>query len=147
VFKGMFDAGPLPDKLWLNMAYTFNDFRFDNDATFGNNLLPGAPRHYLRAELLYKHANGFYLGPNLEWVPEAYYVDSANTLKTEPYALLGLKAGVDNGGTYSGYIEARNVLDTRYIASASILNQATATSPLFEPGTGRAIYAGVKARW
>ncbi|WPO41646.1 TonB-dependent receptor family protein [Tardiphaga sp. 42S5] len=147
VFKGMFDAGPQPDKLWLNMAYTFNDFRFDNDATFGNNLLPGAPRHYLRAELLYKHANGFYLGPNVEWVPEAYYVDSANTLKTEPYALLGLKAGVDNGGTYSGYIEARNVLDTRYIASASILNQATATSPLFEPGTGRAIYAGVKARW
>ncbi|KAA0072696.1 TonB-dependent receptor [Tardiphaga sp. P9-11] len=147
VFKGMFDAGPQPDKLWLNMAYTFNDFRFDNDATFGNNLLPGAPRHYLRAELLYKHANGFYLGPNLEWVPESYYVDSANTLKTEPYALLGLKAGVDNGGTYSGYIEARNVLDTRYIASASILNQATATSPLFEPGTGRAIYAGVKARW
>lgn len=147
VFKGMFDRGPLPDKLWLNMAYTFNDFRFDNDATFGNNLLPGAPRHYLRAELLYKHANGFYLGPNVEWVPEAYYVDSANTLKTEPYALLGLKAGVDNGGTYSGYIEARNVLDTRYIASASILNQATATSPLFEPGTGRAIYAGVKARW
>ncbi|WP_441243728.1 TonB-dependent receptor domain-containing protein [Tardiphaga sp. 768_D3_N2_1] len=147
VFKGMFDAGPQPDKLWLNMAYTFNDFRFDNDATFGNNLLPGAPRHYLRAELLYKHANGFYLGPNVEWVPEAYYVDSANTLKTEPYALLGLKAGVDNGGTYSGYIEARNVLDTRYIASASILDRATATSPLFEPGTGRAVYAGVKARW
>ncbi|MES2029044.1 MAG: TonB-dependent receptor [Pseudomonadota bacterium] len=147
VFKGMFDAGPQPDKLWLNMAYTFNDFRFDNDATFGNNLLPGAPRHYLRAELLYKHANGFYVGPNVEWVPESYYVDSANTLKTEPYALLGLKAGVDNGGTYSGYIEARNVLDTRYIASASILDRATATSPLFEPGTGRAIYAGVKARW
>jgi len=39
------------------------------------------------------------------------------------------------------------VLDTRYIASASILNLATAASPLFEPGTGRAIYAGVKARW
>jgi iron complex outermembrane receptor protein len=147
IFKGMFDAGPQPDKLWLNMAYTFSDFRFDNDATFGNNQLPGAPRHYLRAELLYKHANGFYVGPNVECVPESYYVDSANTLKTEPYALLGLKAGVDNGGTYSGYIEARNVLDTRYIASASILDRATATSPLFEPGTGRAVYAGIKARW
>ncbi|OYU91355.1 MAG: TonB-dependent receptor [Bradyrhizobiaceae bacterium PARB1] len=147
VLKGMFDASAQPDRLWLNMAYTLNDFRFDNDAIYGNNLLPGAPRHYLRAELLYKHANGFYLGPNVEWVPESYYVDSANTLKTEPYALLGLKAGVDNGGTYSGYIEARNILDTRYIASASILNVATATSPLFEPGTGRAIYAGIKARW
>ncbi|WP_398475010.1 TonB-dependent receptor family protein [Tardiphaga sp.] len=147
VLKGMFDAGPQPDRLWLNMAYTLNDFRFDNDAIYGNNVLPGAPRHYLRAELLYKHANGFYLGPNVEWVPESYYVDSANTLKTEPYALLGLKAGVDNGGTYSGYIEARNIFDTRYIASASIINQAAANATLFEPGTGRAIYAGIKARW
>ena len=147
VLKGMFDASAQPDRLWLNMAYTLNDFRFDNDPIYGNNVLPGAPRHYLRAELLYKHANGFYAGPNVEWVPESYYVDSANTLKTEPYALLGLKAGVDNGGTYSGYIEARNILDTRYIASASILNVATASSPLFEPGTGRAIYAGIKARW
>jgi len=147
VLKGIFDAGLQPDKLWLNMAYTLNDFRFDNDPLYGNNLLPGAPRHYLRAELLYKHANGFYIGPNVEWVPESYYVDSANTLRTEPYALLGLKAGVDNGGTYSGYIEARNILDTRYIASASIIDKATSASPLFEPGTGRAFYAGVKARW
>ena len=88
-----FQRGPAPDKLWLNLAYTFNDFRFDNDATFGNNLLPGAPRHYLRAELLYKHPTGFYFGPNLEWVPQAYYVDSANTLKTEAYALLGTEDG------------------------------------------------------
>jgi iron complex outermembrane receptor protein len=147
VFKGLFDASTAPDRLWLNMAYTLNDFRFDNDAIFGNNQLPGAPRHYLRAELLYKHANGFYIGPNLEWVPEAYYVDSANTLKTEPYALLGLKAGIDNGGPYSGYIEARNILNTSYIASASIIDRATAATPLFEPGTGRAVYAGIKARW
>ncbi|MET0220417.1 MAG: TonB-dependent receptor [Tardiphaga sp.] len=147
VLKGLFDRSPAPDKLWLNMAYTLNDFRFDNDATFGNNLLPGAPRHYLRAELLYKHANGFYVGPNLEWVPQAYYVDSANTLLTEPYAILGLKAGVDNGGPVSGYIEARNIANKAYIASASIIDRATAASTLFEPGTGRAVYAGVKYRW
>ena len=147
VMKGLFAVGEQPDKLWLNMAYTLNDFRFDNDAVYGNNLLPGAPNHYLRAELLYKHANGFYIGPNLEWVPESYYVDSANTLKTEPYAIWGLKAGVDNGGTYSGYIEARNIANTAYIASASIINRATATSTLFEPGNGRAVYAGIRARW
>jgi len=147
VFKGMFEAGPQPDKLWLNLAYTLNDFRFDNDAKFGNNLLPGAPRHYLRAELLYKNPNGFYIGPNLEWVPQAYYVDSANTLKTEAYAIWGLKAGVDNGGTYSAYIEARNIANTAYIASASIIDRANPGSTLFEPGSGRAVYAGVKARW
>lgn len=147
IFKGLFDNGPAPDKVWLNLAYTLNDFRFDNDARFGNNVLPGAPRHYLRAELLYKHANGFYVGPNLEWVPESYYVDSANTLKTEPYAIWGLKAGVDNGGPISAYVEARNIANTAYIASASIIDRASATSPLFEPGAGRAVYAGVKYRW
>ena len=147
IFRGIFDNGPSPDKIWLNLAYTFNDFRFDNDPMFGNNLLPGAPRHYLRAELLYKHATGFYAGPNVEWVPESYYVDSANTLRTSAYGLLGLKAGFDNGGPVSVYIEGRNLLNKAYIASASIINQATATSPLFEPGTGRAVFAGIKYRW
>ena len=147
VLKGIFTRGDLTDRLWLNLAYTFNDFHFDKDAVYGNNVLPGAPNHYLRGELLYKHPNGFYVGPNLEFVPEAYYVDSANTLKTEPYAIWGLKAGFDDGGKYSGYIEARNIGNKAYIASASILDRANANSPLFEPGTGRAVYAGIKVRW
>ncbi len=144
MFRNIFT--PDADKIWLNMAYTFNDFRFDNDPVFRNNQLPGAPRHFLRAEVLYKHANGFYIGPNIEWVPQAYYVDSANTLTTQAYAIWGLKAGVDDG-KYSMYLEARNIANTAYIASASIINQANATMPLFEPGTGRAIYAGMKVRW
>jgi iron complex outermembrane recepter protein len=147
IFKNIFVAANAPDKIWLNIAYTFSDFRFDNDPTFGNNLLPGAPRHFIRAELLYKHPTGFFFGPNLEWVPQAYYVDSANTLLTEPYAIVGLKAGFDDGGRYSGYIEARNIANKAYIASASVIDRATSTSPLFEPGTGRAVYAGLRARW
>ena len=147
IFRGIFNNGPAPDKLWLNLAYTFNDFRFDNDPNFRNNLLPGAPRHYLRAELLYKNPTGFYFGPNVEWVPQAYFVDNANTTKTEAYALLGLKAGFDNGGPISAYIEGRNLTNKAYISSTSIINQATATSPLFEPGNGRAVYAGIKYRW
>lgn len=147
VFRNLLVAGDRPDKIWLNLAYTYNDFRFDNDAAFGNNLLPGAPRHYLRAELLYRHPLGFYIGPNVEWVPQAYYVDSANTLATQAYAIYGLKVGFDNGGPWSGYVEARNLANTAYIASASIIDRATAASPLFEPGSGRAVYAGLKLRW
>lgn len=144
VFKNIFT--PDADKVWINLAYTYNDFRFDNDPTFGNNQLPGAPRHFLRAEALYKHANGFYIGPNIEWVPQAYYVDNSNTFTTEAYAIWGLKAGVDDG-RYSMYLEARNIANTAYIASTSITRLANAASPLFEPGTGRAIYAGMKVRW
>ncbi|OQW53789.1 MAG: ligand-gated channel protein [Proteobacteria bacterium SG_bin9] len=147
ILRSLLVNGPSPDKLWLNAAYTFNDFRFDNDRTFGNNQLPGAPRHFLRAELLYKHPTGVYFGPNIEWVPEAYFVDNANSLKTQSYALFGLKAGFDNGGNYSFYIEARNLANKAYIASASVAQIANLNSTLFEPGNGRAVFVGAKARW
>ncbi|MFZ5734276.1 MAG: TonB-dependent receptor family protein [Pseudomonadota bacterium] len=147
VLRSLLVDGPAPDRLWFHAAYTFNDFRFDNDRTFGNNQLPGAPRHFLRAELLYKHPTGVYFGPNIEWVPEAYFVDNANSLKTQSYALFGLKAGFDNGGPYSFYIEARNFADKAYIASSSIARNATLASALFEPGNGRAVFAGAKVRW
>jgi iron complex outermembrane receptor protein len=147
IAKSIFAHGTTPDRLWWNTAYTFSDFRFDNDAQFANNQLPGAPRHKLRTELLYKHPSGFYFGPNAEWVPQAYYVDSANTLKTEPYAIWGLKLGFDDGGRVSAYLEGRNLSNEAYIASASIIDKADASMPLFEPGTGRAVYAGVKYKW
>lgn len=147
IFRNLFVRGDRPDRLWLNIAYTFSDFRFNNDPVFGNNLLPGAPRHFVRGELLYKHPNGFYIGPNIEWVPQGYYADSANTLSTDAYAIYGLKTGFDDGGRYSGYVEARNIGNKAYIASSSIIDRANANSPLFEPGFGRAVYAGFKVRW
>lgn len=147
LLKGIFAPSHAPDRVWFNVAYTLNDFRFADDARFGNNLLPGAPRHFVRAELLYRHPLGIFVGPNIEWVPQAYFVDSANTLTTQRYALFGLKAGFDDGGRYSGYIEARNLAETAYIASSSIIDRATSASPLFEPGSGRAVYAGLKVRW
>jgi len=147
IAKGIVDPGAMPDKLWLHAAYTFNDFFFDDDAVFGDNQLPGAPRHYLRAELLYKHPSGVYFGPNVEWVPEAYYVDSANTLETEAYAIWGAKLGFDNGEPVTAYVEGRNLSDEAYIASASIIDVANPASPLFEPGTGRAVYGGVQVKW
>ncbi len=148
IFSGMLADGDKPDRLWLNVAYTYSDFRFDNDALFGDNELPGAPPHFLRAELLYKHPSGFYFGPNIEWVPEAYYVDSANTLDTEAYLLLGAKAGYDPGGAFSFYAEGRNLTDEHYIASVGITNNADPIATnFFEPGTGRAVYAGMKYKW
>ena len=146
--KGLFETDGRKDELWLNAAYTYSDFRFDNDALFGNNELPGAPRHFLRAELLYKHPSGVFFGPNVEWVPDAYYVDSANTLDTEAYVLWGMKVGYDDGKTWSAYIEGRNLSDEKYIASSGITNVADpATTTQFEPGTGRAVYAGVQVKW
>ncbi len=144
LFRGIAREG---DSLWLRTAYTYSDFRFDNDATFGDNELPGAPKHYLRAELLYKHPSGFFAGPNVEWVPTAYYVDNANTVETEGYALLGARAGMDFDNGLSVYVDGRNLTDEKYIASTSVATTANAASTLFNPGDGVAAYAGLSYRW
>lgn len=147
VLKSLLADGMTPDALWLNTAYTFSDFRYDGDAEWGDNELPGAPRHFLRAELLYRHPSGLYFGPNVEWVPVGYYVDSENSFKTDAYAIWGAKIGFDNGGPITAYIEGRNLSDEAYIASASIATAADDSSALFEPGTGRAVYGGVQVKW
>lgn len=141
------DSFGLGDRTALRLAYTFSDFRFDNDAVYGDNDIPGAPRHVLRAELRYRHASGWYAGPNVEWVPEGYYVDNANSLKTPAYALLGAKAGYDFGGGLKAFIDGRNLLDKTYISNTGVAATATAASALFNPGDGRAVYAGVEYRW
>lgn len=135
------------DKLMLAAAYTYSDFTFDGDPNYGNNELPGIPEHYLRAELLYKHASGFYAGPNVEWAPGHYFADNANTLTVDPYALLNLKAGFDAGKRWSVYVEGRNLTDKRYIATVAIAGVANASSEIFNPGTGRAMFGGVRFTW
>lgn len=136
------------DSVWFNSAYTYSDFFFDNDDRYGNNHLPGVPPHYLRAELLYKHPSGIYAGPNIEWVPEAYYADNANQMKVGSYKLLNFRIGDDDlASGWSGYIEGRNLFDTRYIANTAIAGTATEDSALFNPGIGRALYAGARFQW
>ncbi|WP_207537333.1 TonB-dependent receptor family protein [Sabulicella rubraurantiaca] len=136
------------DAVSLRAAYAFSDFRFDGDRSFGDNQLPGAPRHLLRAELRYRHGSGAWIAPNLEYVPEGFFVDNANTTRTNSYALIGLRAGADFlDGRLSAFLEARNLADRRYISSASVTTRATGNPALYEPGTGRAAYAGVRLRF
>jgi iron complex outermembrane receptor protein len=134
------------DRVWLNLAYAYSDFFFDDDALYGDNRLPGVPPHAIRAELLYKHPSGFFAGPNVEWVPQGYYADNANLVMVDPYALLNVRIGYDAGTGWSGYLEGRNLFDTRYISSVAIAGTANAASEIFNPGTGRAVYAGIRYR-
>jgi iron complex outermembrane receptor protein len=142
--KSMFDR---EDRFWFNLAYTYSDFFFDGDARWGNNRLPGVPPHYVRAEVLYKHPNGFYAGPNVDWMPQEFFADNANTLTVDPYALFNFKMGYERDKGWAGYLEGRNLLDERYIATTITAGNATASSELFNPGTGRAVYGGVQYKW
>ncbi len=147
LLKSMFVHGANPDKLWFQIAYTYSDFFYDGDPLWGDNTLPGAPPHYMRAELLYRHPAGWFFGPNVEWVPQPYYVDAANTFMTDPYMLWGVKAGYDDNKRFSVYIEGRNLANRAYVSSASIARVASVNSALFEPGSGRAVFAGMKMKW
>ena len=60
----------------------------------------------------------------------------------------GSSSASTTAGRFSAYIEGRNLSDDAYIASASIIDVGDAgRCRLFEPGTGRAVYGGMKYRW
>ncbi|MGE0423121.1 MAG: TonB-dependent receptor family protein [Reyranellaceae bacterium] len=136
------------DSLALRLAYTYSNFYFDRDRTYGSNIIPGAPAHYLRAELRYTHPSGFYVAPNIEWVPMGYYVDNANTasLMTDPYVLFGLKAGAEPVKGMRLFLDVRNIFNKTYVSNVSVTTSATAASALYNPGIGRAIFVGAELR-
>jgi len=137
--------GTIGDALTARVAYTYSRFVFVDDPTFGNNGLPGAPRHFVRAELRYDHLSGFWIAPNVEWVPTGYFVDSANTVRTPSYALGNVRIGYDHKPWNLGvFFEARNVADQSFVSSVVVDN---ANARYFEPGDGRAFYGGVSWRF
>lgn len=136
------------DSTTLRMAYAFSDFRFDGDRLYGDNQLPGAPRHVLRAEARYRHPSGVWIAPNLDYVPQGFHADNANTVRTDAYLLLGLRAGAElMQGRLGIFFEGRNLTNQRYISSTSVTNVALPNAALFEPGYGTTAYAGATYRF
>lgn len=142
-----FESIGSPDQLWLTTGYTLNNFFFNNDALWGDNQIPGIPKHVLKSELIYRHPCGTYVGPTIEWAPERYYVDNANTLEVNGYTIWGMKFGYE-GTKFTTYLEARNLSNETYISSVNLAGNLNGMDGnYFEPGTGRALYGGLQFRW
>jgi iron complex outermembrane receptor protein len=149
-------------RLVLRAAWTYGDFRFDG-ATPGvagsnDNRIAGVAPHLVRGEFLFELKSGWYVGPTFEWVPVKSYVDHANTLSADPYALLGFKFGrrVDKG--LSWFVEAKNLTDETYAATTGVVLDSRivpmfpGADPLanqrqFLPGDGRSVFAGIEYRF
>jgi iron complex outermembrane receptor protein len=128
-------------------AYLYNDFRFDNDPVYGDNRLPGLPRQWLKAELLYQWGEGYYAGPVIEASPDSYPVDMANTLYADSFTLWGFKVGRVVGRGLSWFIEGRNLGDEKYASATGVIANARGMdSAQFLPGDGRSVYAGLEWR-
>ena len=137
----------LPYSLQWRSSLLINDFKLDNDPVYGNNRLPGIQRSLLRAELVYRGSDfleNFYIGPTIEWSPQRYNVDFAETLYADSYFLWGVKAGQKINQHWSWFIEGRNLANQKYAATTGVArNQNGADGALFLPGDGRTAYLGV----
>lgn len=128
----------------LRQTYTWSDFRFDGDRVYGDNRLPVVPRHLYRAELRYEHSSGWFVAPSLEWTASDTYVDYANTLKSPGYAIWSLNAGWKAPSGVSVFVEARNLADEHYVSNFGAVTDArTASTTVFFPGEGRAVFGGI----
>jgi iron complex outermembrane receptor protein len=139
----------LPWHLEWRQSLLINHFRFDNDNTFGNSDLPGLQKSLLRGELMYRN-HGFYLGPTVEFSPQRYAVDFAETLYADSYTLIGFKAGQQVNAYFSWFLDARNLNDKKYVASTSVILDASrpgTNQSLFLPGDGRSVYVGAEFKY
>ena len=145
-------------KLDTRLALLYSDFKFVDNASVGNNALPGFPPIIVRGEVLYRFGAevgakpSTYVGPKFEWVPRQAPMDYANTVYNDSYALLGFKAGQAIDKKWSWFLDARNVTDKKYAATTNIGANYTATATAgdgrrYYPGDGRSFYFGVEAKF
>ena len=134
------------DWLRLRQTWQYSDFRFRDDAVYGDNRLPVIPRHALRSEVRLG-TDALHVAPDLEWIPQGAYADYANTHRTPGYALLGLSAGASVSNGIDLFVDARNLTGKKAIGDISAVLQASASSAIYYPVERRAIYGGVRARF
>lgn len=116
-----------------------------DNPTFGNNILPGAPEHFIRAELRYENALGFFFAPQFENVPKAYPVNSINANFTSAYAITGIQMGYTHKPwNLTAMFQGVNLANKSYI-SAVVTDDANGQS--FYPGDGRAFYGSLQWRY
>jgi iron complex outermembrane receptor protein len=133
----------LPSLAWRS-SYLWSDFRFDGNASYGDNRLPGIPEHFYRGELIWSVHEGYALTLNSEWAPRRYAIDMANTWYADAYALVGLKLSRDAEHGLSWFLEGRNLADRRYASTTGVIADARGVDAAqFLPGDGRSVYAGI----
>lgn len=125
------------------LSLTLNEFRFDTDATWGDNRLPAAPRYLMRGEVMYSRG-AFRIGPTFELVG-GRFADFANSYALGSHGLLGLR-GSYTAERWEGFAEIRNLLDRRHVATVGVLNEAAADARVLNPGAPLSGYAGVRLK-
>jgi len=140
-------AAQLTSNIGVRIAYTYQDFRFEDDPLHGNNKLAGAPPHSINAALRYTINSQLFVEAEVNWLPGETPVDNANTMFNDPFVTVDTRASYELDKTISLYGEVRNIFDEKYASSTLIVDTATAGQAAFLPGDGRAFIVGVKGSY
>jgi len=79
----------------------------------------------------------------VEWIPQSYFLNSANTVKNAAWSSFGFRAewAVESAGV-TAFVAGSNLADRRFAQSAQVDNAA---GKYYEPADRRAFYGGL--RW
>lgn len=140
-------SGRLSAAWQVRGQYLYNDFRFDGDSVYGNRRLAGIPPHLLRAQLQWQATPLIKVSPGIDWQPGRTWVDHANTVAANGFALLNLTVSGDLGSGWSWFVEGRNLANREYVATTAVqANARGQDGAYYFPGDGRSIYAGLTWR-
>lgn len=139
---------PQGDQVRLRQVYTLNDFYYRNDDTFGDNQLPGIPKHVYQGELQYQHHSGWYTGVNVQSASRTA-VDYANTLYAPSYTIWGAKVGYEAPkGNWKVSLDVKNLANKAYVSAITpVYNARGQDSASFWPGDGIGAYVGLELRY
>ncbi len=150
--KGVEAAVAVEQSGWTGRAaYTFTDARFRDYVVDGvrldGNRIPGVAPHRLEALLSYQSSSGMYVTAEARLRSDTP-VDDANSADSPGYAVADLRAGVRQlrlgGTTLSPFLGVSNLFDRPY--DTSVVVNAFGDR-FYEPGPGRALYAGIGVSW
>ncbi len=136
--ENLFGVGRLSGRA----AYTYSDFRFVDDPAYGDNLLPGAPRHLVRAQLRFDAPGGSGSLPGS--TPRPRPISSTRqTRRRTPATWSGTsrRDGMDRPSASSSQLT--NLGDTVYSAAVQVDNDL---GRYFEPADGRSVAGGIRWR-
>ena len=136
------------EQVSLRQVYTYNDFYYRHDPTFGDNQLPGIPKHVYQGEVQYEHPSGIYTGVNVQSASRTA-VDYANSFYAPSYTIFGANVGYETPNKdWKVSLDLKNLANKKYVTAVQPLYDAKGqdTASLY-PGDGVGAYVTVEMRY
>ncbi len=132
----------------IHQGVELSFFQYKNDPLFGENQLPGIPKHLYQAQLSYAMHNGFYIGLNSEYASKMAH-DYANSRFSDDYQIWGIDLGyAPEQQSWKTWINFKNITDEKYAAVVIPgLNDQGKDEARSSPGEGFSTYAGVSFKF